>query len=55
MIDYDDAYANAAYIPNAEGFIETWTHEAEAFRAQALAQGRAEIDIPYGSSARRTR
>lgn len=52
MIDYDDAYANAAYIPNAEGFIETWTHEAEAFRAQALAQGRAEIDFPYGSSAR---
>ena len=52
MIDYDDAYANAAYIPNAEGFIETWTHEAEAFRAQALAQGRAEIDFLYGSSAR---
>ena len=52
MIDYDDAYANAAYIPNAEGFVETWTQEAEAFRAQALAQGCAEIDIPYGSSAR---
>jgi len=52
MIDYDDAYANAAYIPNAEGFVETWAQEAEAFRAQALAQGCAEIDIPYGSSAR---
>ena len=52
MIDYDDAYANAAYIPNAEGFVETWTQEAEAFRAQALAQGRAEMDIPYGSSTR---
>ena len=24
MIDYDDAYANAAYIPNAEGFVEKW-------------------------------
>ena len=52
MINYDDAYANAAYIPNAEGFVETWAQEAEAFRARALAQGRAEIDIPYGSSAR---
>ena len=52
MIDYDDAYANAAYIPNAEGFVETWTQEAEAFRAQALAQGCAELNIPYGSSTR---
>lgn len=52
MINYDDAYANAAYIPNAEGFVETWAQEAEAFRARALAQGRAEMDIPYGSSAR---
>ena len=52
MLDYDDAYANAAYIPNAEGFVEKWAQEAEVFRAQALAQGCAEIDIPYGSSAR---
>ena len=52
MINYDDAYANAAYIPNAEGFVETWAQGAEAFRARALAQGRAELDIPYGSSAR---
>ncbi|XXK32852.1 alpha/beta hydrolase [Rhodobacteraceae bacterium nBUS_24] len=51
-MNYDDAYANAAYIPNAEGFVETWAQEAEAFRARALAQGRAEMDIPYGSSAR---
>ena len=39
MIDYDDAYANAAHIPNAEGFVEKWVQEAEAFRAQVLAQG----------------
>ena len=52
MIDYDDAYANAAYIPNAEGFVETWSQEAEAFRAQGLAQGRAGMNIPYGSSTR---
>ena len=24
MIDYDDAYANAAHIPNAKGFVEKW-------------------------------
>ena len=52
MIDYDDAYANAAHIPNSEGFVETWAQEAEVFRAQALALGCAEIDITYGSSVR---
>ena len=52
MIDYDDAYANAAYIPNAEDFVEKWAQEAESFRVQAMAQGLFEIDIPYGLSAR---
>lgn len=35
-IDYDDAYANAAYIPNADDFITRWQSEASAFRSDML-------------------
>ncbi len=29
----DQAYANAAYIPNGEGFVAIWTQAAQTFRA----------------------
>lgn len=32
MSELDDAYANAAYIPDADGFIRRWTQDAQAFR-----------------------
>lgn len=51
-IDYDDAYANAAYIPNADDFIARWQSEASVFRADLMKQERAEIDISYGPSKR---
>jgi acetyl esterase/lipase len=47
-MELDDAYANAAYIPGADAFIERWTSDAAAFRASTL----CEIDLPYGESAR---
>ena len=53
-IDYDDAYANAAYIPNADDFIMRWQSEASAFRSDMLEQGRGELDIAYGQSKRQT-
>ena len=53
-IDYDDAYANAAYIPNADDFITRWQSEASAFRSDMLEQGRAELEIAYGQSKRQT-
>lgn len=48
MRDWDDAYANGAHIPGAEGFVPRWQAEAAAFRA-----GRAgRLDIPYGADPR---
>ena len=53
-IDYDDAYANAAYIPNADDFITRWQSDASAFRSDMLEQQRAELDTAYGQSKRQT-
>lgn len=33
ITDFEDAYQNGAYIPNAEGFITRWAADAAAFRA----------------------
>ncbi|MDP3340018.1 alpha/beta hydrolase [Frigidibacter sp.] len=48
MRDWDDAYANGAHIPGAEGFVPHWQAEAEAFREAAGGQ----IDIAYGAGPR---
>lgn len=48
-MDLDDAYANAAHIPDAASFPPRWTREAVAFRA-ALGE-RARLDIAYGDAA----
>nr|WP_237399900.1 alpha/beta hydrolase [Rhodovulum visakhapatnamense] len=37
-IDWDDAYANAPYIPSAEAYPPRWAAEAAAFRARARGQ-----------------
>ncbi|WP_300033433.1 alpha/beta hydrolase [uncultured Roseobacter sp.] len=50
MKPLDDAYANAAYIPGADGYPPRWTEEAAAFR-EALGD-RAGTGISYGSSTR---
>lgn len=47
-MDWDDAYANSAYIPDADAIAAGWTHDAAAFRAAA----RGQCDIPYGISPR---
>lgn len=46
IADWDDAYANTAYIAGAEAFPVRWEAEAEAFRT-ALGE-RARTGIPYG-------
>jgi len=48
----DDAYANAAYIPDAEDFIERWEERAVEFRAIEAAIGRARLNISYGAHER---
>ncbi len=50
MTRLDDAFANMAYIPNAESFPPRWAQQAQDFRG-ALGP-RAEVDNPYGSSPR---
>jgi len=44
----DDAYANGAYIEGAENYPDQWAKAAAEFRSTAT----AELDIPYGPSAR---
>lgn len=49
-MDYDDAYANAAYIPEGEAYPDRWAAAAAAFRESLGA--RAELGIAYGDSDR---
>jgi len=50
MTDHDRAYANAAFIPGADGFAPRWQAMAAAYRAAIGA--RAALDMPYGPGAR---
>ncbi len=50
----DDAYANAAYIPDADMFIQRWTEEAAAFRQAMSLQRRARLGLMYGHGTRQT-
>ena len=49
ITDWDDAYANAAYIPGAGDFITKWEKDALAFRN---AWPSKELDVAYGDGAR---
>lgn len=50
MIDWDDAYANGAHIPQAETYPPRWADAAAAFREELGA--RARLALPYGSGER---
>ena len=52
MTDWDEAYANAAYIPGSARWPEAWNAPAAAYRAALLAESRARLDLPYGAAAR---
>ncbi|MGB7242575.1 MAG: alpha/beta hydrolase [Sulfitobacter sp.] len=49
-MNLDDAYANGAYIDNADDYPSRWQREAAAFR-NALSD-RVEIDVAYGPTSR---
>ncbi|MBV2359580.1 alpha/beta hydrolase [Thalassococcus sp. CAU 1522] len=51
-MELDDAYANAAYIPDADGFLARWPQEAADFRGHMDAEGRARLGLIYGPSPR---
>ena len=48
MVDWDDAFANGAYIAGAEAYPPAWSAAAGAFRATA----RARLDLPYDTAPR---
>jgi arylformamidase len=49
-MDYDRAYANGPFIPDADSFPPRWEREAAAFR-EALGP-RAQLGLAYGAGAR---
>jgi arylformamidase len=52
VVDWDDAYANAAYIPEASAYPARWSERAKGFRDERAAAGRAKIDLAYGPAPR---
>ncbi len=52
--DWDDAYANGAYIEGADDFPSRWARAALEFRQTMGTRQLADIDVAYGESARQT-
>ncbi len=52
ITDWDDAYANAAHIEGAEGYVARWQDKARAFRGKFADDRRREI--AYGAHPRET-
>jgi acetyl esterase/lipase len=51
-MDPDIAYANAAFIPDADSYPTRWARDAGAFRALMVARGQARLNLPYGVAER---
>lgn len=51
-MDWDDAYANAAYIPDAADYPAQWAAKAAEYRSVEAAVGRAMLNLQYGSGER---
>jgi arylformamidase len=52
ITDWDDAYANRAYIKDAGIIVDQWPVDAKTFRDELSQQGRMRADIAYGPHAR---
>ena len=52
VADWSDAYTNMAHIAGGACFPEIWAERAPAYRAAALAAGRARLDLAYGAGER---
>ena len=44
ITDWDDAYANSAYIPETDEIVAGWERDAASYRADA----KGELDLTYG-------
>ena len=51
-MDWDDAYANAKYIPDGEAYPGRWRADADAFRQTMSVLGRARLGVMYGHGTR---
>lgn len=51
-MDYDDAYANSAYIADADSYLTKWEEAAHEWRTVENAVGRARLNLPYGENER---
>ncbi|WP_116598775.1 alpha/beta hydrolase [Primorskyibacter marinus] len=51
-MDLNDAFANAAYIPQADDYPPRWAEKAEAFREQMTQKHRARLGVAYGNGPR---
>ncbi len=51
-MDYDDAYANAAYITDADSYPPKWEDAAQEWRTAENAVGRARLNLSYGAGGR---
>jgi arylformamidase len=52
MTDWDDAYANAAHIPDSGRWPDAWSRPAHEYRNAMIAEGRARVDLPFGDDER---
>ncbi|MDA9009287.1 alpha/beta hydrolase [Alphaproteobacteria bacterium] len=52
ITDWDDAYANGAYIPGAAEYPPKWAKAAAEFRQAMAEKGLADLDISYGEGER---
>lgn len=48
VVDWEDAFANSAYIADSSSFPGLWAEQARKFRAETT----AELDLAYGEHAR---
>lgn len=53
-IDYETEYRPSFRVPDYERIVERWAREAAAYRAEALATGRAKPDLRFGDSERQS-
>jgi len=51
-MDWDDAYANLPYIPDADHLLTRWEADAAAYRDALSQTDKAALGISYGPSAR---
>ncbi len=51
-MDYDDAYANGAYIKDAASYPPKWDEAAHEWRSLENSVGRAQLNLSYGTRER---